>query len=339
MDHGHDMNESGMSPQSSLVQPPADVLSKVIPPGVREKWRANPTEHLIRRLEYLCASGPRPSDALAAMRMVPRRAVRAAWETYVYSAYACGFFTGHKGKDLRGRLASSDPENFRSAMAECMACWFLAGRLRLPVSGDARGRGKKILDMRTVIGGQDVGVEVKAPYRECPSDGQPWFGHDGDLIKKALDAANKQFADKVPNILVLAPEFRTPVHELRQQLVSPLYGEEKITCTIDTRTGTPAGPVTTEFSPEGKLLRTRQPNGAKIKPTGKPGFTRVSAIVVIEEVIREKCFPPIRGWVDHKVLVAHNLHAARPLSPEIFREYVQFTDVGKGYGWSDGAPL
>ena len=44
-------------------------------------------------------------------------------------------------------------------------------------------------------------------------------------------------------------------------------------------------------------------------------------------------------WIDHKVFVAHNPNARHPLSPNIFREYVQFTDVGDGYGWSDGEAL
>lgn len=368
MDHGHDMNGGG---QSALVQPPADVLSEVIPPRVREDWQANPTEELLQRLGFLCASGPRPSDRLAAMRMMHSRAVRAAWEAYVYCAYACGFFTGSKAADLCARLASRSPADFRSAMAECMACWFLAGRLRLPVGGDAPGRGAKMLDMRTVIDRQDVGVEVKAPHRERPPEGQAWCGHDGDLIEKSLDTANKQFADDVPNILVLAPQLRTPVSTFRVQLVSALYGEEKITCPIDTRTGGPAGPVTTKFFPEGKLLRRRQPNGALIKPTGFPGFTRVSVVVVIEEEMREWHPHPITTlwheamadasdgalhdawavqearhyssdnhcWIDHAILVAHNPHAARPLSPDIFREYVQFMEVSDGYGWSDGERL
>ena len=63
-------------------------------------------------------------------------------------SFACGFFEGPRGLEIRGRLASRDPADFRSAMAECMACWFIAGRLGLPVSGDAPGRGTKQLDMR-----------------------------------------------------------------------------------------------------------------------------------------------------------------------------------------------
>ena len=68
-----------------------------------------------------------------------------------------------------------------------------------------------------------------------------------------------------------------------------------------------------------------------------PGFTRVSAVVVIEEDFHygseNYCCR------DHMILVAHNPFACHPLSAEIFRDYVQFMDVGNGYGWSDGEPL
>ncbi len=271
------------------------------------------------------------------MLLMHRRAVRAAWETYIYCAFACGLFDGDKGKDLRGRLASRKSDNFRSALAECMACWFLAGRMQFPVTGHAPGRGAKMLDMLAVIESQNVGVEVKAPYRERPRGGEAWCGHDGDLIARCLDTANKQFADDVANILVLAPQLRTPVSTLRVQLVSALYGQEKITCPIDTRTGGPAGPVTIKFAPDGRLLRRRQQSGALVKPNRMPGFTRVSAVVVIED--EGRCGPNNEYWIHHTILVAHNPHALRALSPEIFREYVQFMDVGNGYGWSDGEPL
>lgn len=357
-----------MSNRTELIQPPPDVLAVVIPPQVRDGWRTNPTPELLRRLEFLAACGPRPSNEEAWMRLMHCRAVRAAWETYVYSAYACGFFEGKRGRELRGRLASRDPDDFRSAMAECLACWFLAGKHQFVVTADAPGRGAKVLDMAAVIVDQDVGIEVKAPRREMPSAGEAWSGHDSDLLCHCLDAANKQFTDDVPNILVLVPELRTPVYQLRVQLVTALYGEEKITCLIDTRTGGPAGPVTTEFFPEGKLLRRRQPSGALIKPDGSPSFTRISAVIVIEEDMQERFPPPnpllladeetahqiwplwkrasdlYRGhdnvaWIDHHILVAHNPFACHPLNTELFTEHIQFKDLGGGFGWSDGEPL
>ena len=244
-----------------LVHPPADVLLNVIPPTVRDKWRSRPTPELVWRLEVLCACGPKPSGNRAATRLMHHRAMRAAWETYLYCAFACGFFEGKRGNKLRGDLTGNKPDGFRSAMAECMTCWFLAGRMGFPVTEHAPGRKAKMLDMRTVIGGQQVGVEVKAPLRDLPPGREAWSGHDGDKVEKDLDDANKKFADDVANILVLVPQLRTSVSMFRPQLVSALYGEEIITRPIDTRTGEPAGPVTTEFFPSGKFLRRRQQNG------------------------------------------------------------------------------
>ena len=350
-----------------LMGLPANPLLTAIPHDARDSWRSRPTPELVRRLEILCASGPRPAERVQAVRLMYDRAVRAAWETYVFCAFACGLFEGQRGKELRGRFGSRSDDDFRSAMAECQACWFLAGRLGFPVSGKAPGRGNKMLDMKAVIDDQDVGVEVKAPYREPPPAGQAWSDHDGEALAQCLDAANKQFANDVPNILVLSPQLRTPVSILRTQLVSALYGQEKITCPIDTRTGGRAGPVSTEFSPDGRLLRRRQLTGAPVKRDGTPGFTRVSAVIVIEEQLRQKYPHPSMAvgnsavtaeveiawqkqealywarenecWVDHNVLVAHNPHAPYPLDPERFSSFVQFTDIGEGYGWSDGERL
>ena len=354
-----------------LIHPPAKPLLAAIPPEVREGWGKNPTSELPRRLEFLCACGPKPSDDLGMMRLMHHRAVRAAWETYVYCAFACGLFAGNRGKELQGRLASRNPDNFRSAMSECLACWFLAGRLGLPVTGNASGRGAKMLDMKTIIDCHDVGVEVKAPHREHPLEGQVWYGHDGDLLVQCLDTANKQFADDVANILILVPQLRIPVAVLRRQLVTALYGEEKITCSIDTRTGGPAGPVNTKFFPDGRLLRRRRPSGAWVKLNGMPGFTRISTVIVIEEQMQEKYPHPFTTlghkmmedsgygavqdawnrqlalnndsdnhcWIDHNVLVAHNPHARQPLESEMFAGFVQFRNLGKGYGWSDGKSL
>ena len=44
-------------------------------------------------------------------------------------------------------------------------------------------------------------------------------------------------------------------------------------------------------------------------------------------------------WVDHSIVVAHNPYARRQVSPRTFEEYVQFMDIGDGYGWSDGERL
>jgi len=181
-----------------------------------------------------------------------------------------------------------------------------------------------------------VGVEVKSPFRERPPGEEAWSGHDGELLAQCLDKANEQFSDEAPNILVLVPSLRTPVSVLRTQLVEAFYGREKVTCTIDTRTGESVGPVSVKFFPEGRFLRRRLPNGPLVKPDGAPGYTRLSAALVIEEKLQ---YDSDGAWIDHAVLVAHNPHARRPLSSRAFDGFVQFTDLQTGWGWNDGEPL
>ncbi len=326
-----------MCSSTPLRQPPRDVLLELIPLDVRDTWRGNPKEDLTHRLRCLSASGPSPSDlespenGKAYLSMLGGRATRAAWETYLYSAFACGFFEGEKGKDLRGRLASREASDFRSAIAECMACWFLASELHLSVAPDAEGKERRVLDMSIVMDTQEsIGVEVKAPYRECKRDKSAYDGHDGERIAEALRAANDQFPKDGSNLLVLVPELRRSVCTLRVQLISPLYGQECITIPFDTRTGSAAGPIGSEFRPDGKFL--------KLWPV-KPRFTRVSAVLVIEKTGPRYEHKNNQAWFEHTALVAHNPHARNPLDPSMFGDLVQFRNLGDGYGWSDGEPL
>jgi len=227
-------------------------------------------------------------------------------------------------------------------MAECATCWLLSGRFRLPVHAYAPGRKKKKLDMSTVMDGQDVGIEVKAPYREPPR--RFWMGDDAHLLRQCLDSANKQFSSEVANVLVIVPQVRTRVFSDRDQLVTALYGQERITFFVNTETGA-ASEETIEFSPEGRLLRRRLPSGRPVKPSGEPGYTRVSAVIVVEESpsevwLRKAHSARMTGvWMHHDMLVAHNPHAQYPIGPDFFRGYVQFMDLGEGYGWNDGEPL
>lgn len=170
------------------------------------------------------------------------------------------------------------------------------------------------------------------------------MGNDARLLRQCLDTANKQFSSDVANILIIVPQLRAPVFNDRVQLVTALYGEEKITFTVDTETGT-TSEETTKFFAEGRLLRRRLPNGKWVKPSRDPAFTRVSAVIVVEEHMREKWTGSrysarmTEAWIDHDILVAHNPHARYRISPAFFRDCVQFMDLGKGYGWSDGEPL
>lgn len=104
---------------------PTDVLKDVFPAKVRERLisKINPSQELIYRLEILKASGPDPADSSKRTKLCDHRKRKSAWEAYLFAAFAIGLFDDEDGRDLRARLASTDDNNFRSAMAECMGAW------------------------------------------------------------------------------------------------------------------------------------------------------------------------------------------------------------------------
>lgn len=357
-------------PKSELAVPSSDPLGEVFAPQVRRTWRNSSVslEELKFRLSVIEACGPYPGDAKAADRLRTLRAIKAAWDTYLFGAFACGMFVGEKGKDLLGRLRGTDAEGFRSAMAECMACWFFSGRMGLAINPNAEGRGSKNLDMRITTGKGEIGVEVKAPFREAPSPpaGKStacWVGDDADKITQCLEAANKQFDKTCPNLLVIAPTLRLRMFTERRDLVKAIYGESKIVVPLNTKTGKP-GPTGVEFFPDGKFLNTARPGGKRLKVDGLPGYRRISAVLTIEEKIAETHPYPSpfalldrehldeiwpmwkaenrlhyssdnRKWVEHDVLVLHNPFAYHPVPPAIWQRFPQFVEIDGEMNWTD----
>ncbi|MEX1098167.1 MAG: hypothetical protein WED34_19140 [Planctomycetales bacterium] len=284
----------------------------------------------------------------------------------MFTAFACGMFEGERGKDLLARLRSRGTNGFRGAFAECQACWILAGKLKLGVDPSARGRGGKNLDLVVVLNGRVVGVEVKAPLRERSNE-RIEYGDDSDKIQQAMESANRQFPDDQPNLLVLSPSLRWPLHSNRRDLLKAAFGASKITWTVDLKTGE-GGPAESRFFPEGKFLNTERPGGKPLKPDGLPAFRRISAIVVAEEVLREKYpFPKpfalfdeetrdqiwplwehqreLHGsdeneiWIDHEVLVLHNPYAYHAISQQTFAMFPQLIPAGDEMRWTDGEKI
>lgn len=334
-------------PAVARFPPPRDPLREVFPIEVLDIWRrkaASASENLMFRVRVLEACGPYPGDPRRAAVLRSLRAIKAAWDTYLFAAYGCGMFEGNKGKDLLARLQGVGDDSFRSAMAECMACWFLAGRMKFPVEPCAAGRPGKNLEMRVLLEGTWTGIEVKAPFREKPKPppGQrvvTWVGDDADKIKQCMEAANKQFGDNSPNLLVIVPSLRTPVFLSRHDVVNAAYGQSVITWPIDTRTGEAAGPLEVVFSPEGKFLNTNRPNGKAVKPDGFPSYRRISALLCLEERLVERypfsVSPRNENWVEHDALVLHNPYAYHPLSPEPWRMFPQLLPVEGEMRWTD----
>jgi hypothetical protein len=320
------------------------------------------TAALRRRYQVLTASGPLPPNRIMARFIRLWRAQRAAWEAYLDAAAACSLVDD----DLRGRLRDKDGPNFRGAIAECCACWLLAGRLCFDVVPRPPGRNGKNLDMRVTTERGTFDVEVKAPACEPPESGA-WAGSDADLLVEALRKANTQFTDAEVNVLVLMPTLRTPICVEREQLVEAYIGQPAVTWEVPTTGDAEPSEARPTFLPNGKLVKLHhRPN----HPNPLPDATRVSAIVSIEEWPIEKAayrsrFTPEqiaeagrRGdqdtiwtamwedaqskfdldnptWMDHEVYVLHNPYAQKPLDESIFATYPQLVSRDDYMVWTD----
>jgi len=260
------------------------------------------------------------------------RAQKGAWEAYLSAAFALGLFEQPHGEDLRARLTGDDDDAFRAAMAECMVGWVLAGKLKLNVTPRPEGRRGHPLEYLIHDKSGGIRVEVKSPYRPRPARGG-WCGDDSDLLAAALKSANDQLESGVRNLLALAPSIRMPVYLDRGQLARAFYGQPLLTWPFDVTTGCAAGPTTIEFSPDGSFLNLRNRTGKLIKLDGMPAYTRVGAVVCIEEEPQSDN-PP---WIDHKILVAHNPYAADPTPQEIWGSIPQLIEVADGMAWNDSA--
>lgn len=179
-----------MAPQPRLAVSypiPAEPLGDVFTPAIlAELQRAKtPGPCLGFRLRVLAANGLHPDHAL--------RPCKSAWEVYLLAAFACGLFEGEHGADLRARLTRIDDNNFRSALSECMAAWYLAGPRGLRIEPRPKGGGEHRLEFALKLDGGDIKVEVKAPYRPTPSG--YWRGDDADLLEGALREATGNLVD------------------------------------------------------------------------------------------------------------------------------------------------
>jgi hypothetical protein len=122
-------------------------------------------------------------------------------------------------------------------------------------------------------------------------------------LARGLENAVKQFNEGVANVLVLAiPETGAPIPavswEPELSLIPAFYGEHTLVTY-------PGGPTTNGFTRKGKFLR---------RYAGQPRFTRVSAIICIDDV------PPYQKL---QTVVLHNPHSTHPVDPETFRDWRQ----------------
>lgn len=281
-----------------LIIPPEEPLDEIFNGDVidRLKNKKESSESVSFRLNVLTASGPDTTNEQALWNVPMFRAYRAAWDTYLYAAFASGLFEGSEGVELRGRLTCLDDHGFRSAMAECIACWVFCGKFKMGIVPRPLGQKGKKLEFIAKSQCQNLHIEVKSPYRKKPDRG--WSGDDSDLIKNCLKESAKQFQKGKCNILVLVPSLRTPVYACRGQLIKAFYGEERFVIDINTEKGCADSPARLEFFSEGKFLK-------KWKPEGIPRFKRVSAVLTVEETLRSnrdiiRSYRFLLGWRNNK---------------------------------------
>ena len=304
-----------------------DILNSVLDEGVIERLKtvAQPTEQLKHRIEILTASVSKvPKSSLHAWKR--------AWADYVAAGSTCGMFDGDDGNELLSRLRGSDDDGFRSAIAECFACWFFAKRLQLPLFPRPHGRPGRRLEFEVRLPTGPACVEVKAPYRKPPQT-RVWSGDDADKLANCLNEANKQFAKDATNILVIVPRLRTSVCAARYQLVRAFLGETKITVPIDTDSGASVGPAEAKFFQEGKFLKLYRDKGGCYDLT--PRFTRVGAVVCIEDYI--SISEPLK--VVHSAVVLINPFADKSIERGVFSPYPHIPAEDNSLQWSDGRDL
>jgi hypothetical protein len=296
---------------------PFDPLFAIFTPEVVAKLagRQNRTDQLEHRLEVLNAGGLKTG-----FLETRRRSIKSAWETYLHAAFALGLLDGVHGNELRRRLTGHDDDSFRSAMSECMAAWFLAGKLRLQVEPRPDGKPGRPLEFSIKHADGDVHVEVKASYR--PLKTEYFWGDDSDMLVEDLREANKQFARGVRNLLVLNPQMRVPITlERRTPLERAFVGETIISIPIDPKTGGPAGPESFPFKQSGQLTRTgKEP----------PRFTRVSGVLYIGEFFSDD-YRELR----HFALLVRNPNALAELPTDLWADIPYLSRTDGRWAWSD----
>jgi len=276
------------------------------------------------RLAVLTARDRLPETDPRASQLRYWRAKRSAWDTYVTAAAAVGIVD----EDLKQRLTGEDDDNFRGAIGECLACWYLTGVLDMLISGRGKGRPGKAPDFHVVTTSGELTAEVKAPYEEPPRNAT-WSGDASDLVASVIDTANKQFSSDGPNLLVLVPSLTFALRDMRYQAIKAFYGEYKIVVPINRRGDKPFE-SRSEFFAQGKFLK-RWPEAR---------FTRIGAVLSVEEkyVDRETEAGEHQGWIEHRALVPHNPHAPHKIPAELF-DCPQFQEVSGGMAWSDGVGI
>lgn len=306
---------------------PRDSLREVFSPAMLARFCARARTPWERyRLRILTASGPDPENPYRKERVRGYKAIKASWEAYLDGAFASGALDGSSGRERLSRLTGFDERQFWSAMAECMAIWFFCGKLGYRVTGSARGRGAHELEFTVHLGHSRLAVEVKAPFIPILQGARR--GDDSPSLQRALKRANRQFAAKRLNLLVIAPIGDLRLYSDRSQLTEAFFGDYFPYFVIDTTTGHPTGESGMTFRETGHFLSRVRTGGIPFKADGSPRFTRVGGVLSLEPLL-------VHETMEHNALLVHNPHARRRLPETAWFDIPQF--VARTFmGWTDG---
>jgi hypothetical protein len=255
-------------------------------------------------------------------------AQRSAWNGYLRAADSCGLLADPYGKDLAARLTNVSDVQFRSAMAECQAAWYLSKKLGLDASARPRGKGASELELLVKLPDGDVHVEVKSPLRVGIADGVARELDDSDILDRCLADASKQLREDARNLVMLVGRLTLGV-DARRFFVKAFYAQEKFVIPIlANRT---RGPARIEYDLTGRFL--------KVWPgEDRPRHTRVGGVLFVEENIRPLMSPDGEEVhrVDNDALMMHNPNALHPLAEEPWGDCPQLVLRGDAMEWTDG---
>ncbi|NOT34434.1 MAG: hypothetical protein HOP12_09720 [Candidatus Eisenbacteria bacterium] len=305
-----------------MNDPSVEVLRTLFTEQVLARLRAAPpTDSLVYRVAAITLTQPR------GLYVPWLEAQRLAWSSYLVAASDCGLLVGRFGRDLTARLTHVDDEQFRSAMAECQAAWYLREKLGLAVSARPPGKGASELELLVKLPEGDILVEVKSPLRVAIADGAAHALDDSDILDRCLADASKQLRKGTRNLVMLVGRLTLGIH-VRQFFVKAFYGAEKLLISRETRASR------IEFDLNGRFL--------KVWPgEDGPRHTRVGGVLFVQENIRSS----IGADGDHvhrtdnDSLMLHNPNAIHPLPEGPWRECPQLVLRGEVMEWTDGHPV
>lgn len=300
-----------------------EIFTSLVIQALSLRAQLYPTASLTGRLSILTASEDPRAELAVRLHQRELEARRSAWALYVEAMSDADALDD----DVRARLAGTDDSGFRSALAECAACFVLSKRLRLAVFGRPAGRRNKVLDFGVRHSAGDLTIEVKSPSFERPED-RIRTENRARRLRGPLGAANKQFAEGQPNILVLVPWAPLPRCLDRKAYVRALLGTEQIAISYNRSTGRAIEQPRIVVNANGEFLKYRP----------KPRFTRIGAVLALDERVIgegrfEETFTP---KVQLDWFVIHNPHAACKIPTDIWGECPQLMRTGDMLSWTDG---